>query len=286
MKTKLLMTLSLTGLLGMSAISHAGGIKYGATYNVGDPIPNGDCMEMICEHGCVEEDGSFIGHCCPSSGAEGESCNTDGISVDACCQDGMACENGVCKKKTCQVGSTTYNDGENVGECGVCREGEVVDRNLTAPDCKGPCNTSTWRWKSKTDYFTKDSEGRCCINGSRQYNDSYCPGCKNMTLGNRYSMACYWYYDECVAHFGWSDTRTISVVEKNMTLKADVLHIVSFSKYIVKDETTGSYLVNKTSLSWNSSLDSTVTLQAGHTYTIDLKFENLCDHCSVTATCN
>ncbi len=134
MKTKLLMTLSLTGLLGMSAISHAGWIKYdGATYNVGDPIPNGDCLEMICEHGCVEEDGSFIGYCCPSDGANGHNCRVNNEFVGACCQSGL-CINGYCEAISCSAysGTSTSNTG---GVAGKANDGIT--------DCKCPSG-QTW----------------------------------------------------------------------------------------------------------------------------------------------
>ncbi len=154
MKTKLLMTLSLTGLLGMSAISHAGGIKYGATYNVGDPIPNGDCMEMMCEHGCVEEDGSFIGHCCPSSGADGESCNTDGISIDACCNSSF-CIDGKCGcKKNSDCDEDLLCDKDN-HTC-ICPKETIL--YTKTDNSLGCCNTNT----HKLNDIENSKKKACC----------------------------------------------------------------------------------------------------------------------------
>ena len=70
---------------------------------IGGKGPESDCLEMICEHGCVEKDNDF-GYCCPSAGEIGDSCKVNGEDVDLCCGDGKVCKNGKCESK-CLDGS-------------------------------------------------------------------------------------------------------------------------------------------------------------------------------------
>ena len=48
-------------------------------------VPKGDCWEMMCQYGCVEnEEGP--GKCCPNVGNTGDSCTVaEGMDVAVCC---------------------------------------------------------------------------------------------------------------------------------------------------------------------------------------------------------
>ncbi len=92
MKKHLFIHLSFMGLMGLSTIAYGGSVwtKYGPEFKSGDPIPNGDCLEMMCQYGCVEDENGLNGTCCPNDGTNGSAC-----TIGACCQSG-SCINGKC----------------------------------------------------------------------------------------------------------------------------------------------------------------------------------------------
>ena len=104
MHSKLLTSFSVITLLGVSVASYASWIKYVE----GDgKVPNGDCLEMICANGCVEND-DFYGYCCPGNGL----CNVNGINVDECCQIDEFCDGGTCqsiRQCTVEIGGQCNN---------------------------------------------------------------------------------------------------------------------------------------------------------------------------------
>ena len=117
MQVKWLCALSSISLIGLSSIAYASWTKYGPTYTPGGPIPKSDCLEMMCQYGCVEDDDSGTGYCC-SAGQLGDKC-----WGGQCCQEGLVCSSdtgeGVCEHSS--------------EEC----EGKAADF-----PCK-KCNTST-----------------------------------------------------------------------------------------------------------------------------------------------
>jgi len=116
-------------------------------------IPNGNCLEMMCEHGCVENN-AYEGWCCPNAGNTGDSCTvTEGIDADACCQLGVCnegkcgCEKGYvanpegtgCIKLTCSAynGTGIANSTTYTGDiAGKANDGET--------DCKCPTSKPFW----------------------------------------------------------------------------------------------------------------------------------------------
>ena len=81
---KILSSISFFCLIGISTIVYAEWVKFTGKYEPGKAIPNGDCLEMMCEHGCVEND-SYEGWCC-SAGNMGDKCY-GGL----CCKEGLFC---------------------------------------------------------------------------------------------------------------------------------------------------------------------------------------------------
>ena len=68
MKNKLLISFSAIALIGLSTVAYGGWSWFSKD---ADPsksrpsgaVPKGDCLEMMCEHGCVEKDGTYEGFC-------------------------------------------------------------------------------------------------------------------------------------------------------------------------------------------------------------------------------
>ncbi len=181
MKTQLFLSLSAGALLGVSSVAYGGWMWYNLDSNnkpVSRPVegkgPESDCLEMICEHGCVEKDNDS-GYCCPSDGEIGDSCKVNGEDVGVCCQSGR-CEDGECKSSSCTFNKKTYDDGSSVPDangCGVCHNGVVKPKE--EEDCR-TCNMTNWRWQNVTNYTKKnDDDGTCCVNGKRQNHASQCP---------------------------------------------------------------------------------------------------------------
>ncbi len=143
MKKHLFLHLSFMGLMGLSTIAYGGWTKYGPNFKSGDPIPNGDCLEMMCEHGCVE-DTNGEGECCPGEG----NCRTlSGEDVDLCCEDGQICNIGHC----CPVETPKWDAEQQ--KCVEC----LVDE-----DCEG---------EATCDPITKTCVGKCVpLYTNKQYN--------------------------------------------------------------------------------------------------------------------
>ena len=132
MKKHLLLHLGIMGLMGLSTIAYGGWTKYGPEFKSGDPIPNGDCLEMMCEHGCVEDENGLNGTCCPNDGTNGSAC-----TIGACCKSG-SCINGKCG---CE--KDTDCPGEQVCLSGVCvcsNEGTAYTKLDNTIGC---CNSTT-----------------------------------------------------------------------------------------------------------------------------------------------
>ena len=95
--------------------------------------------------------------------------------------DGKCCVNGALVYSTtlcpdpntqCKVGNTVYNDGDSIGDCGECHNG-IVSVSI-GRDCN-TCSASTnYNWSPLTS-SDKDSSGKCCVNGVRKYDATYCP---------------------------------------------------------------------------------------------------------------
>ena len=164
MRSKLFSALSMAALTGISVTSY--GIATTDTwtlYKEGDgKIPKSDCLEMICEHGCVEKNND-IGYCCHANGQ----CKIDNTDVDACCGEDEFCDNGTCQKKTCTFNGETYQHNDPVLDCGKCVNGSVIQDNAkTLPECRTSCNTSTWNWNNVAD-ATKIGDCQECQNGEK-----------------------------------------------------------------------------------------------------------------------
>lgn len=131
MKSKLFTSLGLVIFIGISAAAYGAIVKYTS----GDgKIPQGDCLEMMCQYGCAEEEGTFIGHCCPSAGSINQVCKSDGVSINECCQQdkGLVCSNDKC---ACPADKPIWNGSQccfdvgcgcNVAKVNGCCPG-VVD---------------------------------------------------------------------------------------------------------------------------------------------------------------
>ena len=163
MKSTLFISLSTIALVGVSVVTHAAMIKY----MDGDinHVPQGDCLEMMCDYGCVEDQGTFIGHCCPSAGSNNQACNPGGVNIGECCQQdkGLVCSAGgscACTEGTewngtqcvkCSFGGVEYAKNAPVGECGYCEVPKTNSISVQNPnpcagrsDGKTYCDINTW----------------------------------------------------------------------------------------------------------------------------------------------
>ena len=91
MKAKLFISLSVIALMGVSSVSYGELIRYAS----GDgKVPKGDCLEMVCAHGCVEDsNGNYVGHCCGDGSLNSE------CYGEHCCSGGLVCSNPIGKGK-------------------------------------------------------------------------------------------------------------------------------------------------------------------------------------------
>ena len=197
--TYALIGLSVITLFGVSTMAYGAWIKYGTKYTPGAPVPKGDCLEMLCPNGCVENsDTGYIAYCCPGGGSCRVGSGANIRDLNECCGEDEFCDAGTCKKKQCIVGTTTYNNGATVADCGLCQGGTVVRNSTVAPDCKS-CNETTWQWDNLTDYVNKDSTSKCCIDGVRAYDNTNCPDPNRCKVGDTY-------YDNISSSY-WSSSR-------------------------------------------------------------------------------
>ena len=133
--------------MGVSVISYAEWTKFGAGYVAGAPIPQGDCLEMLCDYSCVEDE-SGNGYCC-SAGNKDEKCY-GGL----CCKEGLMCS------------STT---GE--GTC-LCHTNDTVPENVCYDTVNHPAENNC---PAYTAYPTKPctcSEGYQTDCSGGEYSDT------------------------------------------------------------------------------------------------------------------
>ena len=185
MKKHLFLHLSFMGLMGLSTIAYGGSTPNYTKYVTGDgKIPHGDCLEMMCQYGCVEDDtnGKYVGYCCPSLGAFGQSCSSNSVSLDICCQLGLSCIGNKCvcpsgtewngtKCVKCTFNNKEYAKDENVGEYGYCAtpaSNKIFVRNPNPcagrVDGKTVCDTNTWTCVCPSGQVL--SNGHCCPSGT------------------------------------------------------------------------------------------------------------------------
>jgi len=156
----------------------------GETYASGNAI--GDCGK--CNNGSGEVDNTKVTDC--------HTCNTSTYALDPVTSsdkdsEGKCCVNGERKfdetlcpdpSTQCKIGSTTYNNGATIGDCGKCNNGSGEVDNTKVTDCH-TCNTSTYALDPVTS-SDKDSEGKCCVNGERKFDEALCPDLsKQCTFG-------------------------------------------------------------------------------------------------------
>ncbi len=204
---KLLLSIGLLCLVGTAAVTYAtcqdsDGYK---CYLEDDysKSPQGDCLEMICEHGCVENS-EFEGHCCEAP-KEGLDCRED-VYKDGClietkksCGDKEYCDaDGQCKeKKECtpacnecqmcdfeknQCKTDTSKNGTLVGDCGKCNSGRIINNtSVKAPECK-KCDTTSgsptqWQWINDDNKVIGDC-GKCVGGTVGEDTSKKVPTCK------------------------------------------------------------------------------------------------------------
>ena len=67
-------------------------------------------------------------------------------------------------------------DGTVIGNCGKCQNGQVVaDTSKYNTSCQTCTAENAWMKKNKENGTNKQSNGQCCVNGTLNYHDSYCP---------------------------------------------------------------------------------------------------------------
>ncbi len=164
MKKHLFLHLSFMGLMGLSTIVYGGSTPSYTKYVTGDgKIPNGDCLEMMCQYGCVEND-KGVGKCCSSAGKAWASCE-----VGLCCKSGI-CDNGKCGCETSADCLDLHTYCSN-GKCVPCNQaGTGVRPNKNAEHCGCP---DGFAQKCGSVYTTMN-----CVNGASW---TCVPGCFDHT---------------------------------------------------------------------------------------------------------
>lgn len=195
MKRVLFVFVSVTCLWGISVMA------YGKLYIDGrtseGAIPQSDCLEMVCPNGCVEEEGTLEGHCCPG----GDSCRVDGKNIPECCGEGKSCNaEGKCESDPENVCVPLYTNKQYKAEAkgspccdelvpnavtnvsafgfdkrdnvryGCCPKGKVyhntccgVDKEVTSNGCCKPDRV-----------YMEGEEKKCCQNGWLLSEDGHC----------------------------------------------------------------------------------------------------------------
>ena len=125
-------------LLGISTTVYAGWTKY--VFGDGQ-VPKGDCLEMMCEYGCIERESghNFEGKCCPA-GNLGENCY-GGICP---CSGEMRCIQDMC---SCPVGFETYTTYQN--EPGCCDKNDSLLFDVPGGQACCPKITPKWDGSAK-----------------------------------------------------------------------------------------------------------------------------------------
>ena len=167
----------LSVLLISSSMVYAEWITKGTDYK-------GDCLEMICEHGCVENSDTLKGRCCPQP-VEGTNCVSDTVDEYNCKRKKKICVTGqYCNttSKTCQpiptcpvcqkfdmnkgqcVADTSKNN-QAVSSCGKCNNGSVITDATKETVCK-TCNTSNWTLTNKANGTQVQDVCHMCKDGN------------------------------------------------------------------------------------------------------------------------
>lgn len=136
----------LIGVLGISTLAYAEWKRYIDEYML-EQAPRGDCLEMICQYGCVEND-EGEGHCC-SEGTFGSLCDTE--EGGCACQSGLSCKSD--KKCGCPEGFTRRCPKP---EGSVCFPSDWI--------CSDGCYNNT---DCLNDYYCSCSGTSCPASGGR-----------------------------------------------------------------------------------------------------------------------
>jgi hypothetical protein len=187
-KISLLSTLLLT-----SSMLYAGWIRYefDSTTGVYTSVPEYSCLEMMCEHDCVENTETGEGECCPAL-VEGRNCVSDTRNEKGCilslkktCPPNQYCNKST---QTCQLipscnpcqkfdkgkgqcVTDTSKNNQAVGACGKCNNGSVITDTTKVNPCK-TCNTSNWTLTNKTNGTQAQDVCHICQNGNVVLKDS------------------------------------------------------------------------------------------------------------------
>lgn len=155
----------LTTLLLTSSMVYAGWTRY---LDGGEQTPKGDCLEMICEYGCVEDD-KGNGECCPTPTLE--NCLTAQFDEKGCplckCKEGYEYWNDTCRVK-CDSDSGLKRDEngncicDNSKSCCLCPKDYYATSTGVCSKCP-QFDTSGWEKYCKTECkFTPDDPPGCC----------------------------------------------------------------------------------------------------------------------------
>ena len=288
----------LMGAMHVSVPAYAEWIRY----RTGDgQVPKGDCLEMMCSSGvCIEDSNNdFFGKCCETEGKVNQSCEGD-----ECCQSGLECKNGVCKEKCVGL----YNGQGNTTGC--CYPNQALVPN---PE-RGNKGWLFRGYKDGTnDYYgccasDRNAGNNCCESGEKVCSTNCCTSSQNCCTNTCCSAACNAAGTACCTprDFGSQSTYLIGTDEcyhwtenteyfvdsqQDMELEIAIGWLLEIDHIKVIDKTTGTVLNQESQtfphpIKESNSFDRSITLQAGHTYKIDVDFTNCCvAHCSITAKC-
>jgi hypothetical protein len=115
--------------------------------------PKASCLEMICEYGCVENNKTGEGRCCPEP-VEGENCVSD-IYENSCLKE---------KRKTCSLGqycNPTTKKCQDIPACNSCQ--------------KFDANTGQFMFADTTKTIVCGEQ--CCQDTQRCLNNQKCVEC-------------------------------------------------------------------------------------------------------------
>ena len=166
MQSKLFLSLSVVALLGVSTVVYGEWIRYKGD-GTDARIPKGDCLEMMCNHGCVEDsDNSYVGLCCDTDGKNGDSCKAGDKNVAACCQSGECDQDGKCvgePKTLCLRNEEPYDTAEGTKCCNTAIS-TLVETDTGAKECC-PGKGAVWDAIQKK---CKEEE-KICDKGAKAY---------------------------------------------------------------------------------------------------------------------
>ncbi len=225
----------------------------------------------------------------------------------SCGECGGSCSNGTCNDTPKQ--SYTYNKNVN-GVCTrvtetFCPAGAPSDQCTLAKTCTGcnacqTCDTSTGNCVADSSQNGKNrqSNGKCCMNGSFQFNDTYCPSpsstqCVPLNISTTKTSQSVSVNGKShpLYHLSYSGSITPAF---DLTLHFSLYSIrnspasptISISGPGVNINKSYSSLPNHWSgAEFGKDYDQEVTLKAGSTYTINVNVYNLCHSCVVDTQC-